>query len=40
MTRIRTESSWISRLWAAVTEASSAAVAIHYAAPWERPTAI
>jgi len=27
------------RLWAAVTEASAAAVAIHYAAPWQGPAA-
>jgi len=40
MTRTRSESSWISRLWAAVIEASTAAVAIHYAAPWKRPTAL
>lgn len=33
------ESNWINRLWTAVTEASAAAVAIHYAAPWKRPTA-
>lgn len=25
------------RFWASVIEASAAAVAIHYAAPWQRP---
>jgi hypothetical protein len=32
------DSSRLGRLWTAVIEASAAAVAIHYAAPWnERP---
>lgn len=30
------ESSWIRRLWSAVSEASVVAVSIHYAAPWTR----
>jgi hypothetical protein len=30
-----TETNRLYRLWAAVTEASAAAVAIHYAAPWQ-----
>ena len=29
------ETNWLSRAWAAVTTASAAAVAIHYAAPWQ-----
>ena len=33
------ETNWLSRVWAAMTEASAAAVAIHYAAPWKRPRA-
>lgn len=31
------ESNPISRLWNIVAEASAAAVAIHYAAPWKHP---
>ncbi|NIJ38923.1 hypothetical protein FHR22_003647 [Sphingopyxis panaciterrae] len=33
MTR-NSDTNWLSRAWAAVTEASAAAVAIQYAAPW------
>lgn len=33
------ESSRLSRLWTALIEASAAAVAIHYAAPWCGPAA-
>jgi len=32
-------SNWFHRLWAAVTETSAAAVAIHFAAPWTEPPA-
>jgi hypothetical protein len=31
----RHESNRLGRLWTAVVEASAAAVAIHYAAPWD-----
>lgn len=30
---------WFSRAWTTVTESSAAAVAIHYAAPWNPPAA-
>lgn len=33
------ETNWLSRVWAAMTEASAAAVAVHYAAPWSGSTA-
>ena len=32
-----TESNWINRLLAAVIDTSATAVAVHYAAPWNRP---
>lgn len=38
MTR-NSDTSWLSRAWAAVTEASAAAVAIQYDAPWNRNVA-
>lgn len=28
---------WLSRVWTTVAESSAAAVAIHYAAPWNPP---
>lgn len=28
---------WFNRVWTTVTETSAAAVAIHYAAPWNPP---
>lgn len=31
------ESNWINRLFAAMIETSETAVAVHYAAPWNRP---
>lgn len=34
MTAATPASNWFHRLWAAVTETSAAAVAIHFAAPW------
>ncbi len=37
MTHFTNESNWISRLFAAVIETSATAVAVHYAAPWNRP---
>lgn len=37
MTHFTNESNWISRLVAAVIETSATAVAVHYAAPWNRP---
>jgi len=36
MTHIHAESNWIGRLCAALIEASAAAVAVHYDAPWTR----
>jgi len=39
MTRNTPETRWISRIWTATVTASEAAVAIHYAAPWQRPAA-
>ncbi|WP_411341281.1 hypothetical protein V6U71_05380 [Sphingopyxis sp. J-6] len=33
------ESNWLGRAWTAFTEASAAAVAIQYAAPWKRSAA-
>lgn len=35
MTRTAPEPNWIQRLWTSVIEASAAAVAVHYRAPWE-----
>ncbi|MGQ2929283.1 MAG: hypothetical protein ACT6Q3_02330 [Sphingopyxis sp.] len=32
-----TESNWINRFFAAVIDTSATAVAVHYAAPWNRP---
>jgi hypothetical protein len=37
MTHPTNESNWINRLFAAVIETSATAVAVHYAAPWNRP---
>lgn len=37
MTHVRNEKTWIGRLYAAVIETSATAVAVHYAAPWNRP---
>jgi hypothetical protein len=34
MTHVRSETTWIGRLYAAVIETSVIAVAVHYAAPW------
>ncbi|WP_156420405.1 MULTISPECIES: hypothetical protein [unclassified Sphingopyxis] len=36
MTHARSETTWIGRLYAALIEASAAAVAVHYNAPWQR----
>lgn len=36
MTRSTPETHWIARVWTAAVEASATAVAIHYAAPWQR----
>ena len=33
------ESNWINRLFAAMIETSETAVAVHYAAPWNRSQA-
>jgi hypothetical protein len=35
----RTPANWFNRVWTTVTESSAAAVAIHYAAPWNPPAA-
>jgi len=36
---MNTKSNWLGRAWSAVTDASAAAVAIQYAAPWKRDAA-
>jgi hypothetical protein len=36
MTHVRSESNWIGWLYAALIDASAAAVAVHYDAPWQR----
>lgn len=35
MIRTASEPNWLQRLWISVIEASTAAVAVHYRAPWE-----
>ncbi|WP_294037058.1 hypothetical protein [Sphingopyxis sp.] len=37
MTRTTPDTNWIQRFWTTVVEASAAAVAVQYHAPWERP---
>lgn len=39
MTRSTPETHWIARVWTAAVETSATAVAIHYAAPWQRTAA-
>jgi hypothetical protein len=39
MNHVRTETTWIGRIYAALIESSAAAVALHYDAPWDRPQA-
>ncbi|WP_275541954.1 hypothetical protein [Sphingopyxis lindanitolerans] len=38
MARVTPETNWLQRLWSSVIEASAAAVAVHYHAPWGRAT--
>lgn len=35
----QTPANWFNRVWTTVTKSSAAAVAIHYAAPWNPPAA-
>lgn len=36
MARTAPESNWIHRFWSTIVDASAAAVAVHYRAPWDR----